>query len=175
MPIYHQHSITSLHSALEWSLSRHWHRIHQTSWSDFVVTTDDNWTVFTLSLRRREVKMIWTLYKSELSAENNSAKWSKWRQWLGSDPCPWPGMDPEQRLRRLRQREERRGGRFEWRQMWRQLRLFSPWLTPHSGSWACSLSQFPSSSKWMSDSECPAVIGFGLGGQENTKIDAQCH
>ena len=68
----------------------------------------------------------------------------------------------------------RERGRFEWRQMWRQLRLFSPWLTPHTGSWACSpsdLIQRPNG--W--GTRCPSVIGFGLGGQENTKIDAQCH
>ena len=170
MPIYHQHSITSLHSALEWSLSRHWHRIHQTSWSDCVVTTDDNWTVFTLSLRRREVKMIWTLYKSELSAGNNGAKWSKWRQWLGSGASGQGWIQS-----RDRHKETEREGTFWMKTNVKTIKAIFPLInSPHWLLGLLSLSDLiQSPNGW--GTRCPSVIGFGLGGQENTKIDAQCH
>lgn len=76
--------------------------------------------------------------------------WEQWVQMIQMKTVAgvrrlWPGMDPEQREETQTEEREERGGRFEWRQMWRQLRLFSPWLTPYTLAPGLALSLFSSS------------------------------
>ena len=112
--------------------------------------------------------MIWTLYKSELSAGNNGAKWSKWRQWLGQTPLARDGSRAETDTRRERE------GTFWMKTNVKTIKAIFPLInSPHWLLGLLSLRSHPVS-KWMR-TRCPSVIGFGLGGQEKTKIDAQCH
>ena len=131
------------------------------SWSSRI----DNLCVFIIS-ELGEVKMIWTLYKSELSAGNNGAKWSKWRQWLGQTPLARDGSRAETDTRRERE------GTFWMKTNVKTIKAIFPLInSPHWLLGLLSLRSHPVS-KWMR-TRCPSVIGFGLGGQEKAKIDAQ--